>query len=53
MLVPFTKVVMTYRPKGSLSFVSWPEAGPKRRHHSIQYPVRARTRAGTARAGGP
>ncbi|MEU9298446.1 hypothetical protein [Streptomyces sp. NPDC048266] len=36
-----TKVVMTYRPKASLSLGSWPEAGPKRRHHSIQYAVRA------------
>lgn len=40
MLVPFTNVVITYLPKGSLSFGSLPDAGPKRRHHSTQYAVR-------------
>lgn len=40
MLVPFTKMVITYRPKGSFSFGSLPDAGPKRRHHSTQYAVR-------------
>lgn len=41
MLVPLTKVVSTYRWNGSESFGSWPEGGPKRRHHSTQYAVRA------------
>lgn len=36
MLVPLVNVV-----KGSFSFGSAPEAGPKRRHHSTQYAVRA------------
>lgn len=34
-------MVSTYRPNGSASFGSWPEGGPKRRHHSTQYAVRA------------
>lgn len=42
MLMPPTKVVSTYRPNGSFSFGSLPEAGPNRRHHSTQYAVRDR-----------
>lgn len=35
--MPFTKVVITYRPNGGFSLGSLAKVGPNRRNHSIQH----------------